>query len=119
MQLGEFLGPFFWHSLVIPAKNIPSTMKNLNDLQQKGHLSSVCSRRQEQHGSHCTMTTGSGYSSYSPKKFGVCCYKRLPLFGTPSQTQGLEIFLSTALQPMQPLGFETHCCAVGNRHPWS
>lgn len=64
----------------------------------------------------CTM---SGYSSYNPKGFGVCCYKRLPLFGTPSQTQGLEMFLRTALLPQQPLGFETHCCAAGNRHPWS
>lgn len=62
-------------------------------------------------------TTGSGCSSFSPKEFGVCYYQRLPLFGTSRQTEGLEMFLSIALLHQQPLGFKTHCCAMGNRHP--
>lgn len=104
-------------------------MKNFNDLQQKGHLDLGVQQQMGttwlSGGFWCTMTTGGGYSSYTPEEFGVCCYQRLPLFGTSSQTQGLEMLLSTAflheqpLSSVQQLGFKTHCCLMRNGHPWS
>lgn len=50
----------------------------------------------------CTVVTGSGYSSYSPKKFGFLRYQRLPLSRAPSQKRGLATFLLIAIPRWQP-----------------
>lgn len=52
VQLREFPGPFFWHSLVIPAKNQPpQQLRTSITCSKKATWTLVCSRRWEQDGS--------------------------------------------------------------------
>lgn len=53
------------------------------------------------------------------KSLGFVVTKGCPSLGHQATPRGLETFLSTALLHQQPLGFKTHCCAMGKRHPWS